>query len=85
MFAPGVYERGALTLVALEAMLGTETFVRILRTYVDRFAHRNAATADFVAVAEEVSGVSLGLFFQRWLYDAPLPSIPELGLFNNNA
>ncbi|MBN1963039.1 MAG: M1 family metallopeptidase, partial [Anaerolineae bacterium] len=51
-----VYLRGGLTLYALHARVGEETFFNILRTYYDRFQNSNASTADFIAVAEEVSG-----------------------------
>ncbi len=75
-----VYQRGALTLHALRVRVGEAAFFDILRTYYARFQYGNARTADFIAVAEEISGEDLGDFFQGWLYEQRLPDIPEMGL-----
>ncbi len=80
LFNSGVYEWGGLTLHALRLEVGDEAFFKILRTYHDRYKNSNAATEDFVSVAEEVSGKELGEFFNNWLYSGTLPPIPELGL-----
>jgi aminopeptidase N len=80
LFNPGVYYRGALVLHALRAQVGDAAFFDILATYYDRHAYGNATTADFVAVAEEVSGEDLGAFFDAWLADPVLPDIPAMGL-----
>ncbi|NDJ87306.1 MAG: M1 family metallopeptidase [Chloroflexi bacterium] len=77
---PGVYQRGALTLHALRLEVGDRTFFDILRTYAARYAHGNATTADFVYVAEEISGRDLNNFFDTWLYKDMLPSIDEMDL-----
>jgi aminopeptidase N len=77
---PAVYLRGALTLHALRLRVGDETFFQILRTYADRFRHGNAATGDFIAVAEQVSTTSLEDLFAAWLHAQQVPAIPELGL-----
>lgn len=84
LFNQGVYERGGMTLVALRAKLGDEVFFNILRTYQDRFKYSNATTADFVAVAEEVSGEALAEFFDGWLYATEMPDIPELKLYRQD-
>jgi aminopeptidase N len=80
VFNQGVYFRGGLTLEALRLRLGDELFFRLLRVYTERFRYGNASTADFIALAEEISGNDLGAFFTSWLYTDRLPSIPELGL-----
>lgn len=80
LFDPIVYQRGALTLHALRLRVGDEAFFDILRAYHARFRHANATTDDFIAVAEAVSGESLGAFFHAWLFEEPLPGIPEMGL-----
>ena len=77
-----VYDRGEMTLTALRARLGDPTFFKILQTYASRYFHTNASTADFIAVAEEVSGQKLADFFQAWLFQVKTPDIPELGLFH---
>jgi aminopeptidase N len=80
LFNASVYLRGGLTLHALRLRVGDDAFFDILRTYHERHRHGNATTADFVAVAEEISGQSLNEFFEGWLYEQALPDIPELGL-----
>jgi aminopeptidase N len=80
LFNAGVYYWGALGLHALRLEVGDETFFKILKTYHERFAGGNARTADFIAVAEEVSGKELSAFFDSWLYSEKLAPIPELGL-----
>lgn len=80
LFSKQVYNRGEMTLDALRARLGDEVFFNVLRTYAKRFYHANATTADFIGVADAVSGQKLDDFFQAWLYQVRLPDVPELGL-----
>lgn len=80
LFNPQVYRRGALTLHALRLEVGDAAFFDILQTYYARYRDGNAATADFIAVAEEISGQHLDALFDAWLYQPPLPPIPQLGL-----
>lgn len=76
LFGPSVYVRGSLTLHALRLTVGDEIFWEILRTYYTRYAGGNAGTADFIAVAEEVSGADLDAFFDAWLYGETVPDLP---------
>jgi aminopeptidase N len=78
IFDASVYTRGAWTLHALRLTVGDDTFFQILRTYYDRFQNSNASTADFIAIAEEVSGQSLDALFQAWLYAEAVPDVPGL-------
>jgi aminopeptidase N len=80
LFNGSVYYRGALTLHALRLDVGDDVFFDILKTYQERYRGGNARTADFIAVAEEVSGRDLDTFFRDWLYRRGLPPIPALGL-----
>lgn len=77
LFGAAVYERGAWTLHALRLTLGDEIFFEIVRTYYAAHAGGNATTADFIAVAEAVSGEDLTAFFQAWLYGEEIPDMPE--------
>ncbi|MFQ3568527.1 MAG: M1 family metallopeptidase [Aggregatilineales bacterium] len=81
LFNVGVYLRGALTLHALRLQVGDEVFFAILREYYARFRDSNARTADFIAVAEEVSRQPLGDLFDDWLYAPSVPPLTALGLF----
>jgi aminopeptidase N len=74
LFAAGAYVKGALTLHALRLEVGDDAFFETLRTYAARFAGGNATTADFVAVAEEVSGQDLDALFSAWLESTTLPA-----------
>ena len=80
LFNQSIYVRGGLTLHALRVEVGDELFFDILQTYTERFRHGNATTAEFIAVAEEVSGKDLDTLFTEWLYEQPLPSISQLDL-----
>jgi aminopeptidase N len=80
LFHQTVYVRGALTLHALRLRVGDDIFYEILQTYYARYRDSQVTTADFIAVAEEVSGQPLESLFQRWLYRVGLPEIPEMGL-----
>jgi aminopeptidase N len=80
LFDPEVYDRGALTLHALRLKVGDPAFFRILQEFYSHYRNGNAVTADFIALAEEISGQDLDGFFQAWLFETSLPDIPELGL-----
>jgi aminopeptidase N len=84
LFSGAVYQRGALALHALRLEVGDEDFENILKTYAERFAYGNAATADFIAVAEEVSGSDLEAFFEAWLYSPELPDLPQHDLYRED-
>lgn len=77
LFNGGVYLRGAWTLHALRLEVGDSVFFNILREYYNRFQDGNATTADFIAVAESVSGQDLSDLFDAWLFAAALPQKPN--------
>ena len=52
---------------------------RLLWSYIFRMTG-NAATADFIAIAEQVSGQKLDSVFNSWLYERAMPDIPEMDL-----
>jgi aminopeptidase N len=80
LYTNTIYDRSAMTFHALRLRMGDDVFFQILRAYTERFRYSNASTADFVAVAEEVSGQKLDEFFDGWLYAPQIPDIPEMGL-----
>ncbi len=75
LLSPNVYQKAAWVLHMLRGEVGGGTFWKGMRTYYQRFRDRNASTADFAAVMEEVSGQRLDWFFDQWLYR---PGVPEL-------
>ena len=77
LFDGAVYERGGLTLYALQVEVGDAAFQEILRTYFERFNGESVTTDDFVGVAEEVSGKDLDALFEAWLLEIDLPPFPK--------
>jgi len=75
LLSPNVYQKAAWVLHMLRGEVGDGTFWKGMRTYYERFRDRNASTADFAAVMEEVSGRRLAWFFDQWLRR---PGVPEL-------
>jgi aminopeptidase N len=76
MFSRQVYHGGALVLYALRQVVGAATFQRIERVWVQRYRDRTASTADFIALASQVSGRDLGAFLRDWLYGTKTPPMP---------
>ncbi|GLW07339.1 peptidase [Microtetraspora sp. NBRC 13810] len=76
MFAGSVYTRGAMTLHALRLTIGDEAFSELLAAWATKYRHRDATTADLVALAEEISGRQLDDLFTAWLYTAGKPDRP---------
>jgi aminopeptidase N len=75
-FDAAVYDRGAMTLQALRGVIGDDTFFRLLRTWAAEHRYGNGAVADFVALADRISGKKLDPFFETWLFT---PGKPALG------
>lgn len=76
LFAPDVYNRGALTLHALRKKVGDKAFFTILQQWGTRHNNYPATTEDFIGLAEEVSGQDLKPLFQEWLYQTAVPPMP---------
>jgi len=76
LFNGAVYIRGAMTLQTLRNQVGDRDFFRILRAWATRKAGGNGTTAQFVALAERISGQQLDALFDAWLFT---PGKPALG------
>jgi aminopeptidase N len=74
LFHTPVYDRGAMTLQALREKVGDPTFFEILRSWYSDNKYGNVSTEDFIALAEQKSGLNLGNFFQTWLYEEGRPT-----------
>jgi aminopeptidase N len=68
LFAEPVYQRGAMTLQALRERVGDRAFFRIMRRWAQQKAHSSVTTAQFIRLAERVSGRQLDRLFRVWLY-----------------
>ncbi|MER6976822.1 M1 family metallopeptidase [Streptomyces carpinensis] len=75
MFASAVYQRGAMTLQALRERIGDKAFFRLLPAWSNAHRYGNADTADFVRLAEKVSGQRLDELFQKWLFTTGKPAL----------
>lgn len=67
LFSYEVYDGGATALHALRQLIGDEAFFGTLRRWVAANRGTSRSTADFIAVAEEVSGRQLDTFFKKWV------------------
>jgi aminopeptidase N len=74
LFDGTVYDRGGMTLQALREKVGDKKFFHILRAWAARHRYGNVTTAQFIALAERVSGRDLDHFFQVWLYRPGKPT-----------
>ncbi|MFD7894704.1 M1 family metallopeptidase [Streptomyces sp. NPDC059743] len=70
------YTGGVLVLYALWTLVGEEVFSRIEHTFLDRYRNSSASTAQYIAVASEVSGQDLTGFLTEWLYGTKTPRMP---------
>ncbi|MEU7713609.1 M1 family metallopeptidase [Micromonospora chalcea] len=77
LFSRSVYERGGMTVHALRVAVGDTAFFSVLRTWAAERKNGNATTADFVALAERVSGKKLAKVFDPWLYGTERPPTPK--------
>jgi aminopeptidase N len=74
MFNGTIYNRGAMTLEALREKIGDATFFQLLRTWATQHRYGNVNTAQFIALAEQLSGIDLDHFFDVWLYQPEKPT-----------
>jgi aminopeptidase N len=63
-----------MTLEALRLKVGTHTMLTILRDWATAHRYGSADTAEFIALAEKVSGRSLQPLFERWLFSPGRPN-----------
>jgi aminopeptidase N len=77
LFNSGVYDWAAIGLHALRLQVGDNDFFNTLQTYYDLYKDGNVRAADFIDVAEDVTGRNLDAFFDRWFYSETLPELPS--------
>jgi aminopeptidase N len=76
IFSRSVYRRGGMAVHALRMTVGDDAFFRILKTWSAEKRNGNATTAEFITVAERVSGRSLRPLFDAWLFGKSRPPKP---------
>ncbi len=57
------YDKGAVTVYSLRSYLGDSLFFHCMKTYLQKFAYRNASTDDFLHFLSEESGRDMENFF----------------------
>ena len=62
-----VYAKSALFFHALRQQVGEDVYRAILRSYLHEYRYRTATGADFLALAEEVSGQDLHPLYAQWI------------------
>ncbi|MFG2649459.1 M1 family metallopeptidase [Streptomyces sp. NPDC048436] len=75
MFASAVYQRGAMTLQVLRERIGDKAFFKLLPAWTAQNRYGNADTADFIKLAEKISGKQLDSLFQTWLFTKGKPAL----------
>jgi aminopeptidase N len=74
LFNTAIYNRGAATFYALREKIGDEAFLELTQRWLAENSGSHASTADYIALAEEVSGQDLEHFFEVWLSTPAKPS-----------
>lgn len=67
------YNKAASVIHMLRYTIGDDKFNLVLRTYLQRYAWGTATTENFKAIAEEISGRDLDVFFDEWIYREGYP------------
>jgi aminopeptidase N len=75
LFDRHLYEKSGLVLHALRTELGDALFWRGVQTYLTAHAHGVVETRDLQRAMQQVSGRSLGRFFEQWIHK---PGHPEV-------
>jgi len=74
MFAPPTYEKSASVLHMLRLKMGNEAFFSFIRSLLTAYPDGNINTAEFIALAQEASGLYLHQFFEQWIYSDGIPN-----------
>ena len=74
LFNGTVYYRGAMTLQALREKIGDLAFFQLLKAWATQNRYGNVTTAQFIALAEKMSGMNLKAFFDAWIFQDAKPT-----------
>jgi hypothetical protein len=66
------YDKPALVLQTLEALVGDETMTRIMRTYARKYRFAHPTTRDFIETVEAVTGRDWKRFFDETFYSSEI-------------
>jgi aminopeptidase N len=79
MFDDRVYKRGALTLHALRLRCGDLAFFTLLQEWTRAHQHSSVSTAEFILMADRVTGLDSETLLHPWLFEEALPPFPLAG------
>ncbi len=75
VLSTNTYQKAGWVLHMLRHKVGDTDFWKGIQQYYATYKSSNAMTSDFKRIMEEVSGKSLTLFFDQWLYEGGHPKI----------
>lgn len=78
VFDNAVYDRGAMALHQVRLAVGDDAFFEILPAWTAAHRYGNGTTAQFQALAEEISGLDLDELFTTWLFTAGRPDVASV-------
>lgn len=86
LFHASIYSKGAYVLHMLRFIVGDETFLKTMRTYLESYEGGSASVEDYIQVVEEGHGENLSWFFDEWLKTDLLPDywIESTGIREKN-
>jgi hypothetical protein len=70
-----VYNKAALVLNMLKDLLGEDVFFQALEEFFERYKYSAPRSKDFFDTFEEISGMSLDIFFRGWFASYQLPDV----------
>ena len=80
LFNASVYERGALTLVALRDEVGDDRLFDFFATYTDRYVGETISTEAFLSLVGEELGDEREALVRAWVQDPVVPALPAWDL-----
>jgi aminopeptidase N len=75
VFRALLYNKGAAVLHMLRRLVGDDVFFASLRRFYQTHKFQKADTDDLRQAFETESGMDLGRFFDRWIYESAIPRI----------
>ncbi|HVR75947.1 MAG TPA: M1 family aminopeptidase [Planctomycetota bacterium] len=82
LFDRHAYPKGARVLSMLRFVLGDAPFFAGIKHYLEKHAFQPVETTDFRVAMEEATGMSLGWFFDEWVYSGGHPSYRVTSAWN---
>jgi aminopeptidase N len=75
------YPKGAIVLNTLKYVIGREEYNKAIKYYLMKHAYKNVDSHDLLIAFEECLGLSLGWFWEEWIYKAGEPEF-KVEFFN---